>query len=143
VSLHDPDARPIKKGRLGKPVEFRYLAQIMDNVDGIVLDNSLHVGNPPDGPLLAPAVERITKLVGRAPKAVTADRGYGEAKVQKDLETLGVKQAAIVRKGRQSAARQAIERGPGFRKLIKWRTGSEGSMARRRGAATESSPTTA
>jgi IS5 family transposase len=22
VSLHDPDARPIKKGRLGKPVEF-------------------------------------------------------------------------------------------------------------------------
>jgi IS5 family transposase len=25
VSLHDPDARPIKKGRLGKPVEFGYL----------------------------------------------------------------------------------------------------------------------
>jgi IS5 family transposase len=22
VSLHDPDARPIRKGRLGKPVEF-------------------------------------------------------------------------------------------------------------------------
>ena len=22
VSLHDPDARPIAKGRLGKPVEF-------------------------------------------------------------------------------------------------------------------------
>jgi IS5 family transposase len=129
VSLHDPDARPIKKGRLGKPVEFGYLAQIMDNVDGIVLDHSVHVGNPPDGPLLAPAVGRITKLIGRAPKAVTADRGYGEAKVQKDLETLGVKQVAIVRKGRQSAARQAIERRPGFRKLIKWRTGSEGRIS--------------
>lgn len=24
VSLHDPDARPIAKGRLGKPVEFGY-----------------------------------------------------------------------------------------------------------------------
>ena len=24
VSLHDPDARPIRKGRLGKPVEFGY-----------------------------------------------------------------------------------------------------------------------
>jgi hypothetical protein len=114
VSLHDPDARPVKKGRLGKPVEFGYLAQIMDNVDGIVLDHGVHVGNPPDGPLLAPAVERITKQVGRAPKAVTADRGYGEAKVQQDLETLGVKQVAIVRKGRQSAARQAIERRPAF-----------------------------
>jgi IS5 family transposase len=28
VSLHDPDARPIAKGRLGKPVEFGYKGQI-------------------------------------------------------------------------------------------------------------------
>ena len=34
VSLHDPDARPIVKGRLGKPVEFGYKAQIVDNEDG-------------------------------------------------------------------------------------------------------------
>jgi transposase, IS5 family len=26
VSLHDPDARPIAKGRLGKPVEFGHKA---------------------------------------------------------------------------------------------------------------------
>ena len=40
VSLHDPDARPIAKGRLGKPVEFGYKAQFTDNTDGIVLDYS-------------------------------------------------------------------------------------------------------
>jgi len=28
VSLHDPDARLIAKGRLGKPVEFGYKAQV-------------------------------------------------------------------------------------------------------------------
>ena len=28
VSLHDPDARPIRKGRIGKPVEFGYKAQV-------------------------------------------------------------------------------------------------------------------
>ena len=39
VSLHDPDARPIAKGRLGKPVEFGYKAQVTDNIDGIVLDH--------------------------------------------------------------------------------------------------------
>ncbi len=33
VSLHDPDARPIAKGRLGKPVEFGYKAQVVDNFD--------------------------------------------------------------------------------------------------------------
>jgi hypothetical protein len=51
VSLHDPDARPITKGRLGKPVEFGYKGQVIDNVDGIVLDCDLHPGNPPDAPL--------------------------------------------------------------------------------------------
>lgn len=40
VSLHEPDARPIRKGRLGKPVEFGYKAQVVDNTDGIVIDYS-------------------------------------------------------------------------------------------------------
>jgi transposase, IS5 family len=34
VSLHDPDARPIRKGRLGRPVEFGYKAQVLDNPTG-------------------------------------------------------------------------------------------------------------
>jgi IS5 family transposase len=53
VSLHDPDARPIRKGRLGRPVEFGYKAQVADNADGIVLDHTVVVGNPPDAPMLA------------------------------------------------------------------------------------------
>jgi len=54
VSLHDPDARPIAKGQLGKPVEFGYKAQLVDNVEGIVLNHSVHQSNPPDAPLPAP-----------------------------------------------------------------------------------------
>lgn len=54
VSLHDPDARPIAKGRLGKPVEFGYKAQVVDNVDGIILDHSVEVKNPADGPSWCP-----------------------------------------------------------------------------------------
>lgn len=129
VSLHDPDARPIAKGRLGRPVEFGYLAQVIDNADGVVLDHRVLVGNPADGPLLAPAVTRIKALVGRAPRAVTADRGYGEAKVQADLEALGVKVVAIVRRGRPGLARQRVQRRRSFVKLIKWRTGSEARIA--------------
>src|SRR5258708_7122541 len=45
VSLHDGDARPIAKGRLGKPVEFGYKAQVTDNDDGIIADYSLEQGN--------------------------------------------------------------------------------------------------
>jgi len=129
VSLHGPDARPIKKGRIGKPVEPGFLGQVVDNEDGVVVDHSLHIGNPADGPLLAPAVERVKRLAHRAPREVTADRGYGDAKVGKDLSELGVRFVAIIRKGRQNAARRDLERGSRFRELIKWRTGSEGRIS--------------
>jgi IS5 family transposase len=129
VSLHDPDARPIAKGRLGKPIEFGYKAQIVDNADGIVLDHTVEKGNPPDAPQLAPAIERITHRTGRPPRAVAADRGYGEAGVEADLHDAGVTTVAIPRKGRPGTARQTHERQPGFRRLVKWRTGCEGRIS--------------
>jgi IS5 family transposase len=129
VSLHDPDARPIAKGRLGKPIEFGYKAQIVDNADGIVVDHTVEQGNPPDAPQLAPAIERISRRTGRPPKAVAADRGYGEAGVETDLHDAGVTTVAIPRKGRPGTTRQAHERQPGFRRLVKWRTGCEGRIS--------------
>jgi IS5 family transposase len=129
VSRHDPDARPIARGRLGRPVEFGYKTQVVDNDDGIVLDHTLHQGNPPDAPQLVPAVERVTARTGRRPRTVTADRGYGEAGVEDDLHALGVRTVVIPRKGRPGKARQAVEHRPAFRRAIKWRTGSEGRIS--------------
>ena len=129
VSLHDPDARPIAKGRIGKPVEFGYEAQVVDNADGIVLDYDIAEGNPADAPRLPPAIERIIRRVGAPPNAATADRGYGQAAVENQLHDLGVRTVAIPRKGQPGAARRAHEHRPGFRKLIKWRTGSEGRIS--------------
>jgi IS5 family transposase len=129
VSLHDPDARPIRKGRIGHPVEFGYKAQVADNPDGIVLDHTVLVGNPPDAPLLAPAIGRVIARTGKLPGAVTADRGYGEAAVERELATLGVARIAIPRKGRAGLARQAVEQARPFRRLVKWRTGCEGRIS--------------
>ena len=70
-----------------------------------------------------------TALFGRAPGAVTADRGYGEAKVDADLVALGVKRVAIPRRGKPGAARQKVQRGAAFTKLVKWRTGSEARIS--------------
>ncbi|MGH3409913.1 MAG: transposase, partial [Streptosporangiaceae bacterium] len=129
VSLHDGDARPIAKGRLGKPVEFGYKAQVTDNDDGIILDHRLEQGNPADGPQLAPAVKRVTRRTGRKPRTVTADRSYGEQAIENDLRALGVRHVAIPRKGKPGKARQAAERRRAFRRAIKWRTGSEGRIS--------------
>jgi IS5 family transposase len=129
VSLHDPDARPIAKGRLGKPVEFGSKAQVCDNDDGIVLDHDVQSGNPVDAPRLQPAVERVKKRTGRTPRTVAADRGYGEQAVDDALHDLGVRQVVIPRKGRPSKARQAEEHRRAFRRHVKWRTGCEGRIS--------------
>ncbi len=129
VSLHDADARPIAKGRLGKPVEFGHKAQLVEGDDGVIVDHTVERGNPADAPQLPPAVDRIRNRAGRPPRAVTADRGYGEKAVEDDLADLGVRNVVIPRKGKPSAARRAAEHRPAFRRTVKWRTGIEGRIS--------------
>ena len=109
VSLHDPDARPIAKGRLGRPVEFGYKAQVVDNVDGIVVDHSVACRQPARRPACScPPSPGSSARFGRAPRAVTADRGYGEAAIDARPRALGVTRVVIPRKGRPGAARQHV-----------------------------------
>jgi IS5 family transposase len=129
VSLQDPDARPITRGRIGKPVECGYLAQLVDIVDGIVVDHSVHVGNPPNGPLFAPAIGRIKHLMGQGTQGSDRRPGLrGRRDASRSGETR--RQATGHRtEATPSAARRVAERRRGFRKLIKWRTASEGRVS--------------
>lgn len=87
------------------------------------------VGNPVDGPMLEPAIGRVTQRGGRPPGAVTADRGYGQAQVERDLTELGVGTVAIPRIGKPSEKRRQIESQDEFRDLVRWRTGAEGRIS--------------
>lgn len=105
VSLHDPDARPIATGRLGRPVEFGYKGQLVDNDDGVILDHRVEHGNPPDGPQLVPAITRVTRRAGRPPETVTADRGYGDKQVEEDLHDAGIRHVVTPRTARTDPGR--------------------------------------
>src|SRR5262249_39087106 len=129
VSLHDADAPPIRKGRIGKPGEFGDKAQVADNADGVILDYSVEYGAVPDAPQLAPAVQRIHRRVQRVPRTITADRGYGEPAVERDLQALGVRTIAIPPQSQNVPRPQSLEHQRGFRRHIKWRTGSEGRIS--------------
>ena len=89
----------------------------------------MEYGAAPDGPQLAPAITRISRRAGRVPRAVTADRGYGQPDVERDLNGLGVQTVAIPRQTATSAARKAVEHSRAFRRLVKWRTGCEGRIS--------------
>ncbi len=60
---------------------------------------------------------------------MTADRGYGEQRVEDALTELGVRHVVIPRKGKPGRARQAHERRRAFRRTVKWRTGCEGRIS--------------
>lgn len=130
VSLHDGDARPISKGRLDKKVEFGYKCQVVDNRDGLVLDYSVHQGNPSDKGLLLPAVRRIKARFGRVPARVAADRGYYSEQVETDLAAEGVAKVAIPKIGDKNDERREHEHQRWFRRLVIWRTGAEARISR-------------
>ena len=110
-------------------MEFGYKAQVTDNDDGVILDCKAGYGAAPDGPQLAPAIERVRRRAGRVPRAVTADRGYGQPAFERDLHDLGVRTVAIPRQGKISATRKKLGHSHGFRRLVKWRTGCEGRIS--------------
>lgn len=65
VSLADPDARPIKKGKLGHPVPFGYKVQTIEAEAGGVTDYTGEHGNPADVAALIPARDRHRAPFGR------------------------------------------------------------------------------
>ena len=129
VSLSDPDARAIRKGKLGRPVEFGYKVMIIDDREGFIEGYEVYKGNPIDHELLAPKIAEHRAETGRAPAAVTTDRGFGIVQVEDELRELGVRTVAIPRRGRTPPERRQVEHRRHFKRLIKWRTGSEGRIS--------------
>jgi transposase, IS5 family len=65
VSLSDPHARPIRKGKPQHPTQFGYTALLVEEERGFVADYQLEQGNPPDAPQLVLAVACVAEVTGR------------------------------------------------------------------------------
>jgi len=91
ISLADPDARTIRRGKPRRPNEFGYKVLVAEGSEGFVVHHRTERGNPPDHDLLLPAVEEVAALTGRVPETVVADRGFGPAHVEESLLERGVK----------------------------------------------------
>jgi IS5 family transposase len=76
VSFHDPEARPICKGKLNKPTEFGRTLTLVQDESGVITDYQIHEGNPHDRTQLIPAVKRSLRTTGKKPQEMATDRGY-------------------------------------------------------------------
>jgi transposase, IS5 family len=129
VSLSDPDARPIRKGKPRHPTQFGYSLLLAEDEGGFIADHQLQQGNPPDAPQLVPAVERVIAVTGRTPGTVVGDRGFGTAANDQAVAALGVKRVGLQRTGTPGRARLAVERTRRFRRLRNWRVGIEARIS--------------
>ena len=129
ISLSDPDARPIRKGKPGHPTQFGYTLLVAEDERGFIAGHQLQRGNPPDAPQLVPAVERVIAVTGRTPGTVVGDRGFGTAANDQAMEALGVKRVGLQRTGTPGKARLALERTRRFRRLRNWRVGIEARIS--------------
>ena len=129
VSLSDPDARPIRKGKPRSPTEFGYTMLVAEDERGVIADHQLQRGNPPDAPQLLGAVKRVAQVTGRVAGTVVGDRGFGTAANDQALEALGVNHIGLQRTGTPGKARLALERTRPFRRLRNWRVGVEARIS--------------
>lgn len=129
VSLADPDARPIRKGKPQHPTQFGYTALIAEDEHGFVPFHQVNKGNPGDARQLIPAVEQVIAATGRTPATVVGDRGFGSAANDKAVAALGVRHIGLQRGGTLSNTRREHERTRSFRRMRNWRIGVEARIS--------------
>ena len=131
VSLFDPDARPIRKGKLkvAGGTEFGYKVTVADEERGFVTYYAVAAGNPEDSTLLEPAVEGHQERVGRVPHGVATDRGMASADNERKLRKRGVVRCSLPKTGPKTAAEQAKEDSWWFRHLQRFRAGGEARIS--------------
>ena len=129
VSLHDPEARPIRKGKLKKPNEFGRTLQLVQDSSGVILDYELQHGNPSDKTELLPLVKKFKKRFGRVPSELAADKGYYSEENIRHLKDTNVKRVGIAKIGRLSKQEKKKQHSKWFKNLQRFRCGIEAGIS--------------
>jgi IS5 family transposase len=129
VSFFDSEARPIKKGKLSKKVEFGYKLRIDETENGFVTGYELYKDNSPDCELLLPAVEAHKKRFGDVPHAVATDRGFYKKTNETTLKDAGVRYVSTPHCGKKSKKRTEYESQLWFKDLQRYRAAGEARIS--------------
>jgi IS5 family transposase len=126
VSLSDPDARPIRKGKLRAPTEFGYviqLAEVCENTRrgarGLIVPAASEIGSPNEPDLLPRTAAELDRLKLK-PRELALDGGFFPNGV---AETMPGPERVFI-SGRQSAGSRRTNR-----RLARFRVGIEGRIS--------------
>jgi len=126
VSMADPDARPIRKGKLRAPTEFGYvfqLAEVTENTRrgarGLILPAPTQIGSPNEADLLGATADEL-RSASLIPRDVALDGGFAPGPVAEQLPDA----TKVFIAGRQNTASKHTDR-----RLARYRVGAEGRIS--------------
>ena len=127
ISLWDPDARPIRKGKLSQPNQFGYVDQLCEitantkpGARGFILPPSSQIGNPGEDTLLPATAAELQNLDIKL-REVMVDGGFNQAPTNTALEGLADE---VHITGRQEPGPRRTRR-----RRQRYRTGAEGRVS--------------
>jgi IS5 family transposase len=128
VSISDPDARPIRKGKLGKPTEFGYVTQICEVTEntrrgarGFILPAGHAPGNPAENTLLPQTADELDRA-GIRLRELVADGGFLPGPTKQALPELSENQLHLAHQHEPGSRRTRKRR-------ARYRTGIEGRIS--------------
>lgn len=129
VSIFEPWAQIIRKGKLDRPTEFGAVVKVQESDGGIITDIGVDDARA-DAPLLVPSVEHHRAILGRVPRLVAADRGFYSTRGERRLVELGVRHPVLPKPGHRTRQRIGHERQRWFQRGRAWRAGGEARISR-------------
>jgi transposase, IS5 family len=129
VSFYDSEARPIRKGKLNKAVEFGRTLQLVQDRSGVIVHYEVHTGNPSDRTELVSVLRQAKTILGIKPKELAADRGYYSTDNLLKLAKAGIEKIGIPKVGRLSRKEKIHQQTKWFRQLQRFRCGIEASIS--------------
>lgn len=100
VSFHEPDVRPIKRGKDGNKCEFGKKLGLSVIGEGLLVRTKIDNNNFDDRELIQATIEKHNRVTGRNPTEIIMDRGGDSKKNHDELKERRIKDG-VQRKGRQ------------------------------------------
>ena len=128
VSFADPDARPVRKGKIATPTQFGYVSQLAELTDstkrgarGLILPPVTRAGSVHENELLSATVAELGRL-GLRPREAVFDAGFAARATRQEFTELGT-EVFIVGSRTNAGTRRTR------RRLARYRVGAEGRIS--------------
>jgi len=127
VSIFEPTARPIPKGKQNKRCEFGQEVQVQEDEHFVT---NWQINNKGcDAKFFPQAIQKHKELYEKPPNEIATDRNYYSTINKEYAEKQGVKHVSIPKKGKLDAIEKEFQATPKFKKLQRWRAGGEAKIS--------------